>query len=233
MTILSAAQNAIMRLVGDKPAAVVSSSDEICVEMTALAQDAAEEIAKSNDWQALTKFQTITANGTSSAYDLPSDYDRMVQATGLFDPNNWCWNYQNVPDYGAWLQYQISNYAMLNPGIWTIYQNQFHFLPVPASGQQAIFPYVSKNIFTATDGTAKAAITNDTDSFVLGDRILTLALIWKWLSLKRMDYQQEMDDYNIALSENAARDKGARVIRTARGRSLRASIAYPWPLGGI
>jgi hypothetical protein len=233
MTILSASQQAIMRLVGQKPAAVVSSSDEICVEMTALAQDAAEEIAKANDWQALIKFHTITADGVESAYDMPDDYDRMVLASGMYDPDIWFWNYRNVSSYGEWLQYQISNIGVISPGIWTIYQNQFHFLPVPGSGQKAVFPYVSKNIFTAASGDGKSSITNDTDSFVLGDRILTLALIWKWLSLKRMDYQQEMDDYNIALSEMAARDRGSRVIRS--GRPIpRANIglAWPWPLGG-
>jgi hypothetical protein len=234
MTILSASQQAIMRLVGQKPAAVVSSSDEICVEMTALAQDAAEEIAKGNDWQALIRFQTITTDGTASSYDMPDDYDRMVVASGLYDPDNWFWNYRNVSSYGEWLQYQISDFGMIAPGIWTIYQDQFHFLPLPASGQKAVFPYVTKNIFKSSQGHAKAAITSDSDEFLLGDRILTLALVWKWLSLKRMDYQQEVDDYNIAVSEMAARDRGARVIRSGRpAPRLNLRTAWPWPLGGV
>lgn len=234
MTILAASQAAIMRLVGQKPAAVVSSTDEICVEMTALAQDAAEEIAKANDWQALVRFQTITADGVASAFSMPPDYDRMVQASGIYDPNNWCWGYQNVPSYADWLQYQISDYGMIAPGIWTIYQNQFHFQPLPASGAQATFPYISKNIFTDTNGNPKSAITADTDSFALDERLLRLALVWKWLSLKRMDYQQEMDDYNVAMSEAATRDRGSRVIRSGsrQFRSLNIGVAWPYELGG-
>lgn len=233
MTILSASQAAIMRLVGQKPAAVVSSTDPICVEMTALAQEAAEEIAKANDWQALVKFYTITGDGAASSFPMPPDYDRMVQATGIYDPNNWFWGYQNVPAYSDWLQFQISNYGMITPGIWTIYQNQFQFLPKPASGSQAIFPYISKSIFTDKDGAPKSAITSDSDSFVLGDRVLRMALIWKWLSLKRMDYQQEMDNYNIAISEMAARDRGSRVIRSGspRSRALNIGLAWPYELG--
>lgn len=232
MTILTAAQQAIMTLVGRKPAAVVSSTDGICVEMTALAQTAAVEIAKSHDWQALTEFYTVTANGTDSAYPFPPDYDRMVQATDLYDPNNWCWGYHHVSDYGEWIQYQISGIGLISPGVWTIRKNQFHFLPAPAAAQQAIFPYISKNIFTDANGAPKATLTLDTDVFVLDERLLTLSLLWRWLSLKRMDYQQEFADFELALSQEQTRDKGARVIRSGRTlRGLDLRPAYPWPLG--
>ena len=232
MSVLSAAQQAIMTLVGRKPAAVVSSTDVICVEMTALAQTAAVEIAKSHDWQALSQFYTITANGTDAAYPFPSDYDRMVQASELYDPNNWCWGYRHISDYGEWLQYQISGIGLISPGIWTIRKNQFQFMPTPGASQKAIFPYVSKNVWVATNGSPKAELTADTDVFALDERLLTLSLLWRWLALKRMDYQQEFADFELALSQEQTRDKGARTIRS--GRSLRhfnIGPAYPWPLG--
>lgn len=232
MTILAASQQAIMQLVGRKPAAVVSSTDEICVEITAIAQEAATEIAKAHYWQELTEFYTITANGADTAYPFPADYDRMVQATELYDPDNWCWGYDHISDYGQWVQYESGRLALLNPGIWTIRKNQFHFLPKPASGQKAIFPYITKNIFVDANGARKSEITNDNDSFVLDERVLKLAIIWKWLSLKRMDYQQEHADFQYALSQEAARDKGARVIRKrSRSIDLDTRIAWPWPLG--
>lgn len=234
MTILSASQSAIARLVGRRPAAVVSSTDEICVEVTAIAQEAAEDIAKDHDWQKLTKYHTITADGASSAYPMPSDYDRMVLATDLYDPENLCWNYQHVPDAGEWIQYVNSGFGLLTPGMWTMRDDQFHFLPVPAAGQQAIFPYISNAIFRDQNGSPKATITQDSDSFALDERLLTLGIIWRWLSLKRMDYQQEMEDYNIALSQAEARDKGSRVIRSKnRLAPGNFSIAWPWPLGGV
>jgi len=231
MTILSASQDAIAKLVGRRPPAVVSSTDEICVEVTAIAQEAATDIAKAHDWQSLTEFHTITANGTDSAYPFPTDYDRMVQASEFYDPNNWAWGYCHITDYGEWLQMLNRGIGMLTPGAWTIRKNQFHFLPTPASGQEAVFPYISKNIFTDTDGAPKNRITQDSDSFVLDDSLLALAIVWRWLSLKRMDYQQEIEDYNVALSQAMAKDKGARTIRSRPSRALNARPAWPWPLG--
>ncbi|HRQ33960.1 MAG TPA: hypothetical protein PLM89_12740, partial [Anaerolineales bacterium] len=115
----------------------------------------ATDIAKAHEWQNLTEFHTITANGTDSAYPFPTDYDRMVQASEFYDPNNWAWGYCHITDYGEWLQMLNRGIGMLTPGAWTIRKNQFHFLPTPASGQEAVFPYISKNIFTDTDGAPK------------------------------------------------------------------------------
>lgn len=232
MSILTASQQAIMRLVGRKPASVVSSTEEICVEMTALALEAGEDIAKRYDWQKLVKFYTVTMNGTDESYPFPDDYDRMVQASEVYDPNNWCWGFQHVPIYSDWLQYQISGFGMIYPGIWTIRDDQFHFMPRPAAGKQAIFPYVSSSIFADSGGNAKNDITADSDVFLLDERLLTLSLIWRWLSMKRMDYQQEFDDFEVALSQEMARDKGGRVIRRPdRVRTFSTHLAWPWELG--
>lgn len=231
MTILTAAQSAIARLIGERPAAVVSSTDEICVEMTALAQDAAAEIAQGYDWQALTRYHTITGDGETKAYPFPSDYDRMVQASEMFDPDNWCWGYQHVSDPSEWLDYEIGGGALINPGVWTIRENQFHFLPAPAASGQAVFPYITRNIFRDINGTPKTTITADTDEFRLDERLLTLALLWKYKAMKGLDYQQEMDDYNVALSQRIAKDRGARTISSRRYRPLNTRPAWPWPLG--
>lgn len=234
MSILTASQNAIAYLVGRRPASVVSSTDEIAVEMTTLAQEAGTEIAKANDWTALTEFHEITADGVSETYPFPEDYDRMVQASEFYDPNNWCWNYRHITNFGEWIQIKNGALGVLTPGMWTIRKKQFHFYPVPAAGQKATFAYISNNIFEDENGAPKPTITSDADVYVLNERLLTLCMIWKWLALKRMDYQQEIADYNLAFTQEATRDKGARVIRKRNryhGFDLRP--AWPWPLGGV
>jgi len=231
MTVLTAAQDAMAVLVGRRPAAVVSSQNEMEVEITNIAQEAAVEIMKSHDWQNLTEFYTLTGTGEET-YPLPADYDRMVQASEVYDPNSWAWGYEHINDYGVWLT-QISRGFYAAPGAWMIRKNLFHFAPGPSIGQEAVFPYISKNIFTDANGSPKARITNDTDSFILDERLLKLSIIWRWLALKKMDFTEELRTYENALSQEQVRDGGARVIRR-NSRRVPSGVrpGWPWPLGG-
>ncbi|HEY8385744.1 MAG TPA: hypothetical protein VIK82_05915 [Porticoccaceae bacterium] len=232
MTILAAAQNAIMQLVGSKPAAVVSSTDTICVEITALAHEAAVDIATAYDWQKLIKFHTITGTGTSTAFPFPADYDRMVQASEIFDPDNWCWGYNHITSPSDWLFYENNSLGLIPPGIWTVREDQFHFLPVPPAGAKAVFPYITRSIFVDANGAPKDQITADSDSFVLNERLLTLSLIWRYKAMKGLDYQQDMENFNVAMDRATANDRGARQIHRENGPHPMKGIrtAYPWPL---
>lgn len=233
MTALSACQDALARLVARRPSSVFASDEEICVEIASLANEAATDIMKANDWQALTKFYTITGDGTSVTYPFPSDYDRMIQATDLYDPNNWCWGYEHITEYGMWIINQARGLS-LTPGAWMIQGSQFNFFPAPASGAQAIFPYVSKQWAKSATGTAKGQFDRDDDIFILDDRLLTLALIWRWKSMKGMDYAEDIKNSDIALSQSMARDKGSRTIRKGGHGAIAQNtrLAWPWPLGG-
>lgn len=231
MTALSACQEAIARLVARRPASVFASEDEICVEIASLANEAATDIAKANDWQALIEYHEITGNGVAVEFPFPDDYDRMVQATEIYDPNNWCWGYQHINDYGQWTLLAAQGFT-ITPGGWTIRKNKFHFYPAPSSGAVATFPYISNLWATSAGGTAKGLFDRDDDLFVLDDRLLTLALIWRWKSMKGMDYQEDIKNSDIALSQAMTRDKGARVIRKGNSFSgFNTHVAWPWSLG--
>jgi len=232
MTALSACQDAIARLVARRPNSVFASDDEICVEIASLANEAATDIAKACDWQALIEYNPITGDGASLEYPLPADYDRMVQATEIYDPSNWCWGYEHITDYGQWTLLEAQGFT-ITPGAWMIRGNKFQFYPAPASGAVATFPYVSRYWATSAGGAGKGVFDRDDDLFVLDDRLLTLALIWRWKSMKGMDYQEDIKNSDIALSQAMTRDRGARTIRKGYGRlsSLNTRLAWPWSLG--
>lgn len=232
MSVLSACQDAIARLVARRPSSVFASDDEICVEIASLANEAATDIAKAYDWQALIEYYPVTGDGTSVEFPFPDDYDRMVQATEIYDPDNWCWGFQHINDYGQWLLLEAQGFT-ITPGAWIIRGNTFQFYPAPASGAVANFPYVSSFWARAANNTPKAVFDRDDDSFALDDRLLTLSLIWRWKSMKGMDYAEDIRNADIAMSQAMARDKGARTIRKG-GRvtsSMNTHIAWPWSLG--
>src|SRR5260370_2314678 len=104
-------------------------------------------------------------------------------------------------------------------------------LPV---GDPARFYYTSTQPVAAGAGLAgsKAAFTADADVLVLPERLLTLGLIWRWRSQKRMEYSEDMTNFEIAKSEEITKDKGRRIISVGRQRAPGGvSIAYPGRLG--
>lgn len=233
MTALSAAQSAMIRLIGRKPSTVFSSTEKTMVEIADLITEVGVDIMKSHDWSALTKVHTITGNGTDTAFPLPSDYDRMSLAQSVSDGASWFWGYSQAPDMDTWIAIQDGFYlGAVSPGWWMMLGGQFQFQPAPGDSSTAKFPYVSNNIAISDQGVAKAAFGADSDTFVLDERLLTLGLIWRWRAQKRMDYSEDMQNYEIALSQAQTRDRGATVIRSnGRYRPGNLHAGWPWTLG--
>lgn len=232
MTVLAAIQSAFVRLVGRKPTTIFSSTDQMEIEMGDLASEVAIDIMKSADWRALTKIHALAGDGTDTAFPLPSDYDRMVLGQDVEDGNNWLWGYTPVDDLSDWIRITSSGFTAITPGWWIILDGQMQFSPAPTSGEEAVFPYISNLIGRTAASTRIAAFTQDTDSFVLDERLLTLGLIWRWKAQKGLEYAEDMATYEAALSQAQARDKGSRVIRKGWGsRQLGTYPAWPWPLG--
>lgn len=232
MTALSACQSAAVRLIGRRPTTFFSSQQTFEVEIVDLLNDVADDIAKSHDWQALTQVHTITGNGTDDAFPLPPDYDRMLLDSDVFDPNNWAWGYQHYTNVNEWLRDRSQGFVSI-PGGWIMLGDKFNFFPVPAAAAQAEFPYTSNLYARSTAGAPQSAFKADTDTFVLSEKLLTLGLIWRYRAQKGMGYAEDMQNYEIALSQAQARDGGSRVIRR-NSRVLRGDVrvAWPWPLGG-
>lgn len=229
MSALSACQNAIARLVATKPNSVFASDTEICVEIASLSNEAAADIAKGHDWQVLTKLKTINGDGTTESWPLPDDYDRMVNGTEVHS-GTWVWQRYTNTGLDGWLDLK-SLMPAIPPGYWDILGGTMNFVPVVSTGDTAQFYYVSNLWARAAGGTPKAAFDRDDDAFALDERLLTLALIWRWKSMKGMDYQEDMRNYDIALSQAMARDGGSRVMRSNGRRSFNTRVGWPWELG--
>lgn len=232
MSALSACQDAIARLVARRPSSVFASDEEICVEIASLANEAATDIAKACDWQALTILNIISGDGVTGGWDLPSDYDRMVAGN---DIHSGTWTYMRYANAATLDNWQDLNALIpaIPPGYWTILQNKIEFIPVISSGQDARFYYVSNQWARSAGGAPKASFDRDDDTFVLDDRLLTLALIWRWKAMKGLNYEEDIRNSDIALSQAMSRDRGARTIRKGSGRisGLNTHLAWPWSLG--
>lgn len=233
MTVLSCITDVATRIGIAVPSEVFAGTDRTSVELKEAINEAANGIRDDVDWQRLKQIQTMTGDGSYTAFDLPSDYARMLKKAALIPSDTPHQPLHHVLDTDEWLRMELEEVQSIVRR-WTIYQNQVHISPTLDSGITVKFFYISNKLWVATGGSTptKSAATLDTDEFFLGDRILKLSLVWRWKAAKGRAYEQDKQDYELALDTLAGTDKGSRTIRVGRSRiPADVTLAYPWPLG--
>lgn len=211
MTILSAIQDACVNVALAVPTAVFSSTEREHVELASIANSVALQIAKSYDWQALKTIATVTGDASTEDFDLPSDYSRQLMKTTLWVASRPFYPLQHVLDTDLWLGI-VTSTASLSLGQWTIYGSQVHIRPALALADTAKYFYITNKIVHPATGANKAAFTIDTDTFLLDEEVLELGIIVAWKQLKGLPYGEDMESYEIALSEAIGRDKGSKIL---------------------
>lgn len=208
MTVASVMQNASLRLIGRKPQEFFSSGNTFEQKLVSLVNEVAIDIARSHDWSRLLRVVNLSTSQSDGA-SLPDDYDRMPVGQGI--PG-----YRHETDMREW----ANSYG---PS-WHIKEGKVYFNG-PTAGLVA-FPYISTNYAINNDGVELSEFKSDADSFVLDNRLMTLGLIWRWREMERLDSAGDMEQFQKAFSEQAARDGGSRVIATRRPGGLPYNHAW-------
>lgn len=231
MTVLSACDTASKRLrSGTGLSAVYSTQDPFAIELGSLANEVAQDVMKRHDWRKLFTLYTQAGDGVTTAFDLPDDYDRIPMDLGIF-LNSTTRPMSSIGDFDTWLTNRLNNW---NPsyGEWIIFGGQINFAPALGASDSAKFYYISNLVVRPATGPDKAEFDADDDSFRLNERLLTLGLIWRWRQMKGYDYAEDMQNFEIALSQEILRDKGPRQIVSGPARvPANVTIAYPNALG--
>lgn len=226
--VLDIIRRAAPKLGIDQPESVFGSTDRTAIELASIVGEVAERIARAHDWTRLTTQAELIGDGIATSLALPADFLRMTRGG-----NVWSSDAQQplvaVPLTEDWLQLQVRGFDV-TPGSWRLAGDAIEVMPAPAAGETLKLYYISSNFAKAADGTAKGGFTAGTDTFLLGDRLLELTLIWEWRSRKGLPYGEDMVTAETALAQAISDDKGPRVL-TQRSRSrLDAQPAYPWSI---
>jgi hypothetical protein len=228
MTVLSACQDAakLMGMGAAAPTQIYGSTSPLAIDFSVIANEAAKAVMKAHDWRKLTTLHTQAGDGSDTSFALPSDYDRMPLKAKIFSTSTNLPLYQ-VADLDEWQDMTLQGFTG-TVGSWIMLGGELQILPALAVGESAQFYYISNLIVTPDTGSNKAAFTIDTDVFRLPERLLTLAIIWRWRAMKGLNYSEEMRNFEIAAGEEYGREKGSRIITVGRARiSGDVQMTYP------
>jgi len=230
MTVLTVIQDACTSGIAlTRPTSVFGSSVREMLELAAIANETAEMIALSHEWQTLQRIASITGDGTTEEFALPGDFQRMLNETQL-------WSevidgpLMPVRDRDDWLNAITKDYEF-STNAWILYGEELHFRPALDTSEVVRFFYQSNLIVRPGTGANKAQFDNDTDTFRLNERLLKLGIIWRWREMKGLPYAENMADYERLKEKLIHNDRGPAILRdnTNRLRGM-GSMAYPWNL---
>lgn len=226
MTLISVCKEVAKVIALDVPDVIASSTDREAVELMALANEMAGRIAAGYDWQKLAAIHTITGDGTTTAFDMPSDFSRMLVKSQV-----WSSSLETalspITDLDRWLELDVQDFDFV-VNAWTIYGGQMHIKPALSDGITAQFFYQKNTIIAPSSGSAKTEFTADDDTFSIDERLLKLAMIWQWRANKGLPYAEDMVNYETHLSRLVLRDRGSKMLRVGTVRMPKdTSVAYP------
>lgn len=229
MTLLTAVNGAQRKLSLTVTAGVIADGQETQNLLYQLANEEAEEVLERDeyDFPLLRRTQSFTASLASlQASGKPSNFKRAIPET--------FWNAtQKKKIYGPLTdaEWAIANGNTVTSATWQSAMFRYdglHIFPAPLIADTITFDYIINTPVQATGGGAyKTAFTVDNDTYVLGDRILRLGIIWRYLQTKGRDYAEDLKNYELALSALSRSQRGAPRILSI------APCEDEWPPDGI
>ena len=199
----------------------VSSSDETYVQMQALLDSLGQELVNLYDWPVLVRTWTIdTATDPSGIYDLPADYDHMINQT-QWDMNN------TVPVSGPLSPQQWTYLEGTNLVSQTIYaslrqfDDKLELYPQPAPATVIMMEYISRYWVMEQGQTLPNRDTISTGSdLIMYDPLLVVKMLkLKYLQAKGLPAQDAAMEFDTMLQARMSKAQGAPMLNA--GRSAR------------
>jgi hypothetical protein len=164
----------------------------------------------------VTLSQPATASGTVSLtfgktkYAMPADYARMVNRTQYDKSRRWGLAGPATAQEWEWLQ---SSYISTGPRIrYRIFGGYIQTWPVIATNDLISFEYISNGYAIDVSGASKTGFTADTDTYLWPDRLMQLAVKWRYLNQRGFDATSAFSEYQQIFDIAKATDASAATL---------------------
>jgi len=203
MTLLTICQSAADEVKITRPSSVVGSTDSNSQALLRLANKVGTRLMKKFPWQDLRKEQTAAGvSGATQTDILPSDFDRFIPET--------FWNrsasrlISGPISSVEWQGRQATSYTGQDAKF--IYRGGAVLInPALAGGESLAFEYVSTQWCQSAALAGQSAFAADTDTAILSEELITLGVIYEFLSGEGLPTAAAAQDY-VALFDTLVRN---------------------------
>tara|TARA_R110001592_G_scaffold177646_4_gene417998 strand:+ start:1865 stop:2599 length:735 start_codon:yes stop_codon:yes gene_type:complete len=208
----------------------VSDTNDIYVQMVGLLNSSGQELCELSDWPVLIQNYSITTKSTDSgSYDLPDDFNYMIDQTG--------WDRTNRLPVGGPVSAQgwtwLEGRNLVNKTIYASFRlldGKIDIFPSPPPNDMTLtFEYVSRNWLTENNSTIPtlSTITSGSNRCILDPLLSIKFLKLKFLQAKGFDYSSAAMEFDTLLGGRIGKSTGAEILHAGGGnRGLRYITPY-------
>lgn len=173
-------------------------------------------LAARHDWQVLRARYSWQAAPQSAQMVQPTDFLRMIPCTFWAEsrrlPVDWPISAHDWQQAEAGVS-TITTPSAMQEG------NVIKILPVPVAGETFSFRYIRNRIGFAADGTTgRARFTDDTDTTLWDDELVTLGIVYHFRLIDRLDYSADQVAFERMIQDRIKADGGTRSWNMASGK---------------
>jgi hypothetical protein len=208
MSLLTIVQKACAVLALPVPGLIVGNPDPTVLQLLGLVQEAGDDLALDEyDWSNLHVLRSFTASGAyPEPTALPADWQKFADNSVIWN-NSRLWQLNGPVDAQTWQRNTVINTNPV-PQIWRILQGDLDIYP-NVVGETISFEYLSSYWVKLNAGGTSNIFASDADTTVFPDRLLYLALIWRWKDAQGLDFESALNKYNRAKESYIASDRAA------------------------
>lgn len=201
------------------PTALFSATDARTIELRSLLNEEIGELARWPDayWRKALRQHTFISEDSDvqTLTPLPDDFEYIVPNTmwdrtmtrpclGPIDPATW----------QAWKARPILTSVLWG---WRLRGNEFLTAPNPPAGDTVAYEYIS-NLVVYADGDdtpTQQYFTADTDTSIFNELMVSRGVRWRFLSQKKLSYDQEYATWIGLVQREVSRSKGMPILNAS------------------
>lgn len=215
MTLLSICQDILRETKSSSiPNIIIGNNEDVAVQIFQAIKTSITDLARNYQWQELQKEYTFSSVISQAGYNLPSDFDRLIDNTFWNASQNWAMIGGLTPESWRVLKNSLITQAE-TVEYYRIRGNQIIIHRTPSVVENYVFEYISKNIVKSASDVEQTEFLADTDTTVIDEYLVRLDTTWRWLKNNGRSYAEEKNIAEKAIAERI-KANGSRGTITAK-----------------